>query len=163
MKNGLVRLAGVIGALLLVGSITAVAQSWSAAEQEAWKAVNYAWEQDSAGNTQAFLDCFHDDYRGWPWGMRAPSTKRMISKFFTWRHKNVKVNVFNLTPLAITVKGNMAVVHYLYGRSTSRKEGDSKAEWAEGRWTDIMVKENGKWLLVADAGGRTNEDEDDDD
>ncbi len=161
MKNGLVRLAGAISALLIIGSITASAQSWSAAEKEAWQAVETVWAADSAGNTSEFLSYFHDDYRGWPWGMRAPSTKRMVSKYFHWRHKNLTVNVYNLLPMSIIVKGNTAVVHYLFSRMTTNKEG--KSEWIEGRWTDIMVKDGGSWKLIADAGGRTNNDEDDDD
>jgi len=162
MKNGFGRLIGAISVALCTLSFTAAAQTWSAAEQEVWKAVSYAWEVDSAGNTDAFMGCFHGDYRGWPWGSRVPNSKKTVSKFIGWRHKNFRVNVYNLTPLSIIVKGDMAVVHYLYGRSTTRLEGDAKAEWSEGRWTDILVKENGKWLLVADAGGRTNEDDDDD-
>ena len=116
---------------------------------------------DSTGNTAEFLSYFHDDYRGWPWGMRVPTTKRMVSKYFHWRHKNLTVNVYNLTPLSIIVKGNSAVAHYLVSRMTTNTEG--KSEWIEARWTDILVNEGGAWKLIADAGGRTNNDDDDDD
>ena len=161
MKKGYSRLIGAAAVAMMLVSVSAAAQSWSKAEQEAWKAVETVWAADSSGNTAEFLSFFHDDYRGWPWGMRAPSTKRMVSKYFHWRHKNLTVNVYNLVPMSIIVKGNTAVAHYLFSRMTTNKDG--KSEWIEGRWTDIMVKQGGSWKLIADAGGRTNDDDDDDD
>ncbi len=63
--------------------------------------------------------------------------------------------MFTITPLTIWVKGDFAYVHYYY--SESDKNNDTgKREHNSGNWTDILMKSNGKWVLIGDHGGRTS-------
>jgi len=32
----------------------------------------------------------------------------------------------------------------------------AKKEWEKGRWTDILMKKDGKWMMVGDHGGKTS-------
>ena len=54
-------------------------------------------------------------------------------------------------PLSITITGNVPVVSYRYqvARETDKKE----RETVHGRYTDVFVKEAGRWLFLAWTGG----------
>ncbi len=59
-----------------------------------------------------------------------------------------------LTPVTIWVKGDFAYVNYFYAQLEKDKDGKEKP--SSGKWTDILMKKNGKWVLVGDHGGRTS-------
>ncbi len=50
--------------------------------------------------------------------------------------------------------GNVAIVHYYY--STLIKNVEGKERNRSGRWTDILMKQGDKWVLIGDSGGRTS-------
>ncbi|GBD88362.1 hypothetical protein BMS3Abin03_02297 [bacterium BMS3Abin03] len=43
--------------------------------------------------------------------------------------------------------------HYYYTQYAKDNEG--KKKWEKGRWTDILMKKDGKWVMVGDHGGAT--------
>ena len=45
----------------------------------------------------------------------------------------------------------MAIVNYHY--TLLYKDAEDKQQMERGRFTDILMKEDGKWLLIADHGG----------
>ena len=62
---------------------------------------------------------------------------------------------FTLTPVAIWVKGDFAYSDYFYSMITKDNETGEK-ENSEGTWTDILMKKDGKWLLIGDRAGSTS-------
>jgi ketosteroid isomerase-like protein len=56
-------------------------------------------------------------------------------------------------PVSSVVRDDVAFVHYYYALHLKDEEG--KIQNSQGRWLDVLVKEGGKWLLIADHGGRT--------
>ena len=60
--------------------------------------------------------------------------------------------LYTITPVSIWVKGEFAFVHYYFTQVEKDKEG--KETMSGGRWTDILMKKGSKWVLVGDAGGR---------
>jgi ketosteroid isomerase-like protein len=66
---------------------------------------------------------------------------------------NSKILYQTLTPAKIWVNGNYAYVHYYYTQYAEDNEG--KKKWEKGRWTDILIKKDGKWIMVGDHGGET--------
>ncbi len=55
------------------------------------------------------------------------------------------------------MNGDFAYVHYYYTQVSEDKEGKSNTE--KGRWTDILMKKNGTWMLVGDHGGEVKNDD----
>ena len=58
--------------------------------------------------------------------------------------------------MGIWVKGNFAFVDYHYMEVTKDKDG--KRDTEIGRWTDILIREGDRWVMIGDHGGRTNND-----
>jgi ketosteroid isomerase-like protein len=92
----------------------------------------------------------HGDYAGWSIDSPLPSTKETAAKFLTHGHSTSKTLVHHIQPVAIKIHGNIAIVHYYWTRIS--KSGDKEKETA-GRWTDVLMKQNDKWVLIADHGG----------
>jgi hypothetical protein len=52
--------------------------------------------------------------------------------------------------LAIKIHGNIAIVHYYF--TDVSKHGEEE-EMVQGRWTDILIKQGDKWIMIGDHGG----------
>jgi len=48
-------------------------------------------------------------------------------------------------------------VHYYYTQVSESNDGKSNTE--KGRWTDILMKKNGAWMIVGDHGGEIKNDD----
>jgi ketosteroid isomerase-like protein len=127
------------------------AETWSAEQKEVWKNVEAYWALDAAGDSQGFLAYFHSDYQGWNYNSAIPGSKQRATKFITHAHRVAKTLVYDLQPMTVRVYGETAFVHYFWTRVGKDAEGKEKRE--SGRWTDILRKQDGKWVMVADHGG----------
>jgi hypothetical protein len=134
-------------ALALFLPLTAHAQQWSAEQQEVWDAL--AACTDAQG--EEFIACFHDDFTGWFFGNGVPLNKADrraggIRSFETyepvWHY---------LKPLSIDVRGDVAIVLYV-GYFVSRNRATGEETSSTTNWTDIMVRDGGRWLWLADHG-----------
>ncbi|UCH65411.1 MAG: nuclear transport factor 2 family protein [Ignavibacterium sp.] len=134
--------------LLLTGLSSA--QEWTAEQKEVWAGVQKYWEIDESDRL-AFLEYFDDSYLGWSYDTEAPGTRDDVVKSFTYWSKKGKPQFNNLTPARIWVNGNFAFVHYYYTQVVERADGTPRQE--KGRWTDILMKKGGKWMIVGDHGG----------
>lgn len=125
-------------------------QQWSSEQKDVWAGVEKYWEINNNDPT-ADLKYFDDSYLGWSYDSEAPGTRDGVvksKKYFTTKQKQV-YNI--LTPARIWVSGDFAYVHYYYTQVSEDKDGKSNTE--KGRWTDILMKKNGIWMLVGDHGG----------
>ena len=135
---------------MAVLSNTALAQEWSAEQQDVWKAVGNWWELLTNNDAEGIKALIHKDYAGWGWGDNATEG---YAESLRWANHMVpkgKIAYINLKPLDILVMGDVAVIHYYYSKFQSV---DGKETVERGRWTDVWKKEGGKWLLIADSGG----------
>jgi len=127
-----------------------LAQDWSPEQKEVWAGVEKYWEVNQS-NPMDFLQYFDESYLGWNYDYEHPSTKKDAEKSFGYWMKKGKEQYHTLTPSRIWVNGNFAFVHYYYTQVFENSEGQPRTE--RGRWTDILMKKNGKWMLVGDHGG----------
>ena len=149
MKNLFIYVLSSLFLILLFSSFSN-AQQWSKEQQEVWAGVQKYWEINES-DPLAFLDYFDESYLGWSYDNEAPGTKNDAVKTFTYWSKKGKNKLNILTPARIWVSGNFAYVHYYYTEITERNDGTPNTE--KGRWTDILMKKDGKWMLVGDHGG----------
>jgi ketosteroid isomerase-like protein len=149
------KYAGLVILICFVFGITRVsAQEWSSAQKEVWKTEQDCWAVMAKGDLNGFFDYFHPDYVGWDYSSDLPSTKEEMTKIFTFFYGNAKILFYEIKPLVIKVYGDIAFTDYKYMLYT---EADGKKKSEKGRWTDILMKQNGKWLLIGDHGGSTEE------
>lgn len=141
---------------LFAGTNQILAQQWSAEQKDVWAGVEKYW-QVNQNNPMDFLDYFDDSYIGWSYENEAPSTKSDAQKSFSYWTKKGKEAYHILTPAKIWVNGDFAYVHYYYTQVMESNDGKSKTE--KGRWTDILMKKGGKWMLVGDHGGEIEKED----
>ena len=137
---------------LFITNLTS-AQQWTDEQKEVWAAVKAYNDLGAKGDVNGFLSYFDDSYCGWNYMSDAPEGKDAITTEINYWFPNFKALYYTLTPAKIWVNGDFAFVHYYYTQYTEDKSG--KKEWEKGRWTDILMKKNGKWLIVGDHGGKT--------
>lgn len=142
--------------LLLSLPYNTFAQEWSSVQKEVWKNVEAYWEASAKNDLEGFLSYFHDSYLGWSNSSQSPSNKMDVRKWVGYELSTGKVLVYSVKPLAIQVYGEVAFTHYFYSLVTQNKEGKDKFE--SGRWTDILIKQGNKWVLIGDQGGKTSKD-----
>jgi ketosteroid isomerase-like protein len=130
------------------------AQQWSAEQKEVWKTVETYNDLAVKRDIEGFLSYFDDSYRGWEYDNDVPDGKEAVKKYIASWPPNSKILYINLTPAAIWVNGNFAYAHYYYSELSEDKDG--KRQFEKGRWTDILMKKDGKWVMVGDHGGKTS-------
>jgi len=127
------------------------AQQWTDEQKEVWVAVDTYWAASMSEYPMSFLNYFDDSYYGWSYDNEAPDTKADTKKSLTYWTTKGKVAYYIITPARIWVNGNFAYVHYYYTQVYEDTNGKPSTE--KGRWTDILMKKEGKWVMVGDHGG----------
>jgi ketosteroid isomerase-like protein len=134
-----------------LGLSSLYAQEWSPAQKEVWKNVNDYWGLMAKGDLNGFLEYFHSDYIGWENGDALPSTKEESRKWINYAYQGVKIPVYDIKPVAIKIYGDVAFVDYYYSMAKETQDGKKSTE--NGRWTDILLKQGNKWVMIGDHGG----------
>jgi len=63
-------------------------------------------------------------------------------------HSRRQVPHYEIKPLTIKIYNDIAFVHYYYSMVKEGSDGKKKSE--SGRWTDILMKQGNKWVLIGD-------------
>lgn len=142
--------------VFLFGMQSIHAQMWSDSQKEVWKAVTTYNDSWKSGDSDAFMSNFHKDYKGWHYSSPIPIDKSSTGKYVKFGMENREVIFSHIEPVSIQVFDDFAIVNYLFHNISKR--GD-KTNSYEGRWTDVLKKESGKWMLVADHGGSLEDDD----
>jgi hypothetical protein len=123
------------------------AQEWSPEQQEVLE-----FELSCQESKEAWIDCFHEDYAAWAdMSLGVPFNKadNVAIGGPPW-DANEQLLV-HLKPVEITVKGNVAVALVVY-TNTNRNRDTGEVVTTTMAWTDICIKENGRWYWIADHG-----------
>lgn len=150
------KLCCIVAVLLLLPCAYVFSQEWSAAQMEVWKNVEAYNALADAGNVEGFMAYVHNDYLGWSYRSALPMDKAAMRKFLEYDFKTSKTILTDIKPVGIGIFGNVAYVHYYYSAIYKDAEGKEKSE--SGRWTDILMKQGDKWVMIGDHGGRTSKD-----
>jgi ketosteroid isomerase-like protein len=135
-------------------SVPLFAQEWSAEQKEAWASEIGYWKAIADRDDATAVAYMHEDYKGWFYGDALPAGKSAAKMGFSHSFPLTKVFYHGVTPLSIVVRGNLAVVHYILAAHVTNEKGEHES--IEQRWTDTLIKEGGKWLLLGDHGGPTS-------
>ena len=127
------------------------AQEWSAEQNEVWKNVETYNELGAKRDVEGFLQYFHDDFSGWYNRDIMPRDKAEVVKRVKYNFQKTKVIFYEINPIAIKIHGNVAIVQYFYSNITKDSEGKEKR--GQGGWTDILMKQKDKWVMIGDHGG----------
>ena len=138
--------------LFLVAVLTAPlagAQEWSSEQQDVWKVVKWTWE--AAPGTDWCAEVCHPNLLAWGNDAPAPRNREQIQKWWKRNQETSKDLEVEITPIGIAVQGNTAVAHYYYSQLSEDKDGKRTTE--HGRYTDVLIKEEGRWVYFSWSGG----------
>jgi hypothetical protein len=142
-------------AVLALGSSAfagaAGAQSWSPEQQELWKLEEQQWKMAAAKDLSWIDSMVHPNLRYWETGAAMPRDRKSLKHWARYDSENSTVLEQEILPISATITGNVAVVqyHYLVASENQKKERTRET----GHYTDVLIKENGRWMFIAWAGG----------
>ena len=127
------------------------AQTWTPEQQELWKLEEKQWQMAKDKDLTWIETMVHPNLSYWSNESPVPQTRTSLSRWNRYDNTNATVLEQELFPHSITITGNVAVVNYHYqiARENSKKE----RETVRGRYTDVFVKDGGRWLFIAWTGG----------
>jgi len=136
----------VTAALLL--PMFACADDWTKEQMEV-----LAFEEAcvTTNDVDEFMGCFHKDFVGWGLGSQVPTSTTDRLKLMADGFENYESDSLLFKPISVIVKGNMAVISYIQTTKSKNKNTD-EVEYSTQRWTDVCLKEGGKWTWIADHG-----------
>jgi hypothetical protein len=136
---------------LLVLPTLAAAQTWTAEQQEIWKLEEQQWQMSKDKDVSWIDKMVHPNISYWDVDQPGPQNKASLVRWNRYNNTNATVLEQELFPISMTITGNIAVVQYRY--SVARENIKKERETATGRYTDVLVKEGGRWLFIAWSGG----------
>ncbi|MDH3620794.1 MAG: nuclear transport factor 2 family protein [Gammaproteobacteria bacterium] len=140
--------------LILIGSAlfsAASAQDASDDEANVLLTIEREWEASRKADQDKIDDMLTDDFMGWGKNSPAPRSKRSTSNWSRFSTEMGRIVRYEIYPLSITIHGDVAIAHYLY--STAFKDKKGEIEMSNGRYTDVLVRDEDGWKFVAWHGG----------
>lgn len=141
----------IVVCLFLLGATSVIAEEWSKEQKEVLATVEAYSDLMMKRDIDGFLKYFHKDYRGWDYNTPVPYGFESLKKWVSFGFPKSEVLIYEIKPLEILVFEKSAVLHYYFYYRVKDYEGKEKTN--TDRWTDILTKKDGKWLLIADHGG----------
>ncbi len=137
--------------LMVAFAGAAMAQTWTADQQEIWRFEEQQWKMALEKDVTWIDKMVHPNLSYWDVDRPAPQNKASLSRWTRFANTNITVLEQEIFPISVTITGNIAVVQYRY--SMARENHKKDRETVTGRYTDVLVKEGGRWLFIAWAGG----------
>ncbi len=146
------RLTTVIVLALMALSPLAAAQD-GMDEAAVWTVIESQWRADQRGDRDWVERLLAADFVGWPYESPAPRNRTSTRLWSDFTSRQGEVVEFELYPLSILIHDDMAVAHYLYTTAVQLK--DDKVDVRNGRFTDVLVRDDDTWKFISWHGGAT--------
>lgn len=132
-------------------AVAVSAQTSSPDKEEVWKVEQQQWKLAAAKDSSWIDTLVHPSMRMWETGSPMPRDKASIKHWSRYDNESATILEQELFPISTTITGNVAVVQYYYmeARENYKKERES----VTGHYTDVLIKEGGRWQFIAWAGG----------
>lgn len=127
----------------------AVAQTptWSTEQSAAWGVVTQSWADEVAQNGKWPGSFVHDNMVSWSEDFPIPRSKDSVNKWTRFEDTQGKVINYEISPVAIAVAGNTAVVNY-YAVAV-RQRGTDKPQREVTGLVETLVKDGNGWKFLA--------------
>jgi hypothetical protein len=129
----------------------AVAQTWTPEQQEIWKLEEQQWQMAKDKDMSWIEKMVHPGLSYWDNGTPVPQNRASLARWNRYTSSNTTVLEQELFPASVTITGNVAVAQYRY--QVARENYKKERETVQGHYTDVFIKEGGRWLFIAWAGG----------
>jgi hypothetical protein len=137
--------------LFLAVAGAASAQTWSPEQKELWAYEEQQWQMSKDKDSSWIEKMVHPNMRYWETGQPMPQDKASLTRWNRYTSSSSGVLEQEIFPISATITGNVAVVQYRY--QIARENYKKERETVTGHYTDVLLKENGKWWFIAWSGG----------
>jgi hypothetical protein len=126
-------------------------------QRSLWAQVEALWSMAMRKDADAIRAALHPRYAGWDMNASAPHDREAAVESVTG--DGARILSFTLRPMRVEVyEGTTGVAHYTYTAVVgSAATGE---QFVHGRWTEVYVRRDGEWLMVAVNGGPQAAEED---
>jgi len=135
---------------------TATAEGWSAEQQEIWQFEQQQWKMAAAKDLSWIDTMVHPNMRYWETGDPMPRDKASLKHWSRFDSESSTTLHHELFPIAATITGNVAVVQYHYRVASENHKKERST--VTGHYTDVLIKENGRWMFITWTGGEDKKD-----
>lgn len=118
---------------------------------DVWAVVEAQWNAEAKGDSKWLDNLLADDFSGWSNESPAPRNKSSTKMWDRYTDSLGSMKAHELYPLAIIVRGDTAIAHYLY--SSAYEDKDGEVEMTSGRYTDVLVRTDDGWKFIGWHGG----------
>ena len=124
--------------------------SWDAAQQAVWDFVERSWVDDAAENGRWPSEYVHDKVVDWGDAQPAPRDRQGITEWTRFEDLGNETLYYEITPAAIVVEDDTAVVHYHLMIVTENHAGDR--ETSVSGLIETLIRQNGQWRYISLSG-----------
>ncbi len=138
--------------LLIAGTLVAAcaqaqAPTWSDEQAAVWTIVEQSWDAQIAENGKWPGDFTHEKFVEWEANLLAPRDRETYIAWQRLLDEAIDTVWHEITPLAITVVGDTAVVMYSALLLTENSDGESNA--AVISLVEVLIRDDRSWEYLA--------------
>ncbi len=129
------------------GAAAAQAPTWSAEQTAVWKVVSQSWADEAAQNGKWPGSYVDDNVISWSQENPMPIYKDSLVKWSRFNEKQAKMIHYDISPAAITVRGDTAVVNYVAVNVSQR--GTDKPDRDANAIIETLVRDGNSWKFLS--------------
>jgi len=154
MRSKLIAFA-IAGGLMIAHPHPAAAQppTWSSEQQAVWSVISRSWSDEIARNGRWPGQYVHQNVVSWGPEWPMPRYRESIERWSRFSDTQSKVLQHEISPAAITMAGNTAVVHYtavaMRQREAARGESPTAPKREAYGIVETLVREGANWRLIS--------------
>lgn len=139
-----------LAAVLAADTALAQLPSWDAEQTAVWNFVAQSWVDDAAENDRWPAAYVHPKVVDWGDRQAAPRGLDQIVRWSRFDDESSDVLYYEITPAAIVVEDNTAVVHYHLMIVTEDHKGER--ETSVNGLVEVLIRQNGSWKYITLSG-----------
>ena len=138
-------------AALMLAMVAPRAAELDADQKAVWDVERQVWRMVKDKDLRWVDEYVHPRASFWTFDAEHPQDKPTLARLERDAAPESTTLEYELTPESVTVTGDVAVAHYRY--RTVRENARHQRSTATGRYTDVFLREDGRWRYIAWAGG----------
>ncbi len=131
----------------LTGAAAAQAPTWNAEQTAVWKVVSQSWADEAAQNGKWPGSYVDDNVISWSQENPMPSYKDSLIKWSRFNESQYKTIHYDISPAAIAIKGDTAVVNYVAINVSQR--GTDKPDRDVNAIIETLVRDGNGWKFLS--------------
>lgn len=129
------------------GAVNAQAPTWSAEQTAVWKVVSQSWADEAAQNGKWPGTYIDDNVISWSQENPMPIYKDSLLKWTRFNETQGKTIHYDISPAAIAIRGDTAVVNYVATNVSQR--GTDKPDRDVNAIIETLVRDGTGWKFLS--------------